>query len=210
MQQIIKSFPDIDGNLGFDLDLLTKCNEEGKGPYLRFWEQPDYCVVLGKSRKAEIDVRLESCKRDGIPICRRESGGGTVLLGPGCLCYTLVFPLQQNHPPFGISQTNRYVMVRHRDALQEIIVEKIEIQGITDLTIDGKKFSGNAQKRKSRAVLFHGTFLFNFDLDRITHYLPVPPETPEYRQNKSHLQFLTNIKISRERLMEKIALTWET
>lgn len=208
MEQIIKSYPGINQNLQYDLDLLNLCNEEGKGPYLRFWEQPDYCVILGKSRKAAIDVHLDRCEQDGIAICRRESGGGTVITGPGCLCYTLVFPVSQNTALFDIGHTNRYVMSRHQKALQEMLGKRIEIQGITDLTIDGKKFSGNAQKRKSKAVLFHGTFLLNFDFGKITDYLRIPPDTPEYRQNKPHIQFLTNINIQREMLIDMITQSW--
>lgn len=209
MIRIFDRFPDIDGNLQFDLRLLTDCHEEGKGPFLRFWEPSEYGVVLGKSRKTEIDVRLDRCKRDGIPIRQRESGGGTVVLGPGCLCYTLVFPLLHDGMSFNISHMNFYVMRRHRDALQDLLDGKIEIQGGTDLTLNGKKFSGNAQKRKSKAVLFHGTFLFDFDLERISNYLQIPPDTPAYRQNKPHNQFLTNIKIDRDHLIERLGLIWD-
>ena len=50
---------------------------------LRFWESPVHFVALGVSGKMQADVDVDACARDGVPILRRASGGGTVLQGPG-------------------------------------------------------------------------------------------------------------------------------
>jgi lipoate-protein ligase A len=61
---------------------------------LHLWESPRYSVVLGHSGQAEREVDLTACDRDGVPVIRRSSGGGTVLVGPGCLNYALLLSLE--------------------------------------------------------------------------------------------------------------------
>src|SRR5579872_2661925 len=54
------------------------------------WEVETYSVVMGRSADCVLEVHREACERAGVPILRRESGGRTVLLGKGCLNYTLI------------------------------------------------------------------------------------------------------------------------
>ena len=61
--------------------------------------------------------------------------------------------------------------------------------GISDLSLGGRKFSGNAQQRKQTAILHHGTLLYAFDLPSISRYLKQPPRQPEYRGNRDTRTF---------------------
>jgi len=81
-------------------------------------------------------------------------------------------------------------------------------RGISDLAIDARKFSGNAQYRKSRALLIHGTFLLDFDLSLIGRYLQLPSKQPAYRQNRSHLEFLTKLPVRSAELRERLQESW--
>ena len=56
---------------------------------LRFWEPNKPFVVVGYANQAAREVDLEACRKLGIPVFRRCTGGGTVLQGPGCLNYSL-------------------------------------------------------------------------------------------------------------------------
>jgi lipoate-protein ligase A len=85
----------------------------------------------------------------------------------------------------------------------------VRIQGISDLTIDGFKFSGNAQYRKSTCVLVHGTFLINFDLATIARYLTLPARQPAYREGRPHLQFVTNLEIDAAELRAGLKAAWQ-
>ncbi len=85
---------------------------------------------------------------------------------------------------------------------------EICINGISDLTSAGRKFSGNAQYRKSQAVLVHGTFLLNFDLSMIERCLQIPPKQPEYRFNRCHRDFVTNLNIEARCALELLSECW--
>src|SRR5436190_14037059 len=128
-------------NLACDEALLDWC-EAGGGDegVLRFWESVKHFVVLGYANKAATEVDLEACLKEGIPVLRRCSGGGTVVQGRGCLNYSLLLHIQG--PLESISETNCFVIGRNRDALQPLVNGKIEIQGHTDLARGGLKFSG--------------------------------------------------------------------
>ena len=64
-------------NLACDEALLDLVEEGYEEEILRFWESPQYFVVLGSSNKFQQEVFVEKCEADGIPILRRHSGGGT-------------------------------------------------------------------------------------------------------------------------------------
>lgn len=191
-------------NLACDEFLLDQL-EKGEGsPSLRLWESSTYFVVVGYANKVATEVNVEACARRNIGIYRRCSGGGTVVQGPGCLSYSLVLPITPETA--SITETNCYIMRKQRDALGG---GNIKIQGCTDLTLGPLKFSGNAQRRKSRALIFHGSFLYNVDLSLIDEVLLHPSKEPEYRARRSHQEFLTNLQLSSEEIRERLAKAWQ-
>src|SRR5438552_10240881 len=96
MQFIDLTLPTIAENLALDEALLLEAEDHGGDELLRFWEWPNPAVVLGAGCRLAEDVDEAACRRDGVPIMRRSSGGGTVLLGTGCLCFSLVLAFDRD------------------------------------------------------------------------------------------------------------------
>ena len=174
---------------------------------LRLWEPPRYFVVLGHANSIRAEVNFSACEEDRVPILRRMSGGGAVLQGPGCFNYSLVLN-GAGHRFRTVREGFCYVLERHRNAIQALTGVEVALKGISDLAIGARKFSGNAQYRKSRALLIHGTFLLDFDLSLIGRYLALPVKQPAYRQNRSHLEFLTTLPVRSEQLRECLKESW--
>ncbi len=174
---------------------------------LRVWQAKKYFVVLGHSNRRKSEVRVAACNEDRIPIVRRISGGGTVVQGPGCLNYSL-FLKNDGRAAKNIGNTFKYVLERHRRMVEGLCGVKARLAGISDLAVDGLKFSGNAQYRKAGFVLVHGTFLLNFDLRLIERCLLVPAKQPAYREGRSHLQFVTNLHVDPEQLCDRLKKEW--
>lgn len=194
-------------NLALDEALLDELDEHGGDPILRFWESDQYFVVLGPSCRLVDDVHVAACEQDGIRVLRRASGGGTVLQGPGCLSYAFVLPLTV-HPDLGdIRSTNRFILERIALALRRW-EPATAFRGISDLAIDGMKISGNAQRRKRQALLFHGTILHAMTGELITRYLKQPARQPEYREGRPHAVFLRMIEVPPADLKQAIAAAW--
>lgn len=209
MKYLDVTFPTPQHNLACDEALIHWCEgSPSSDEILRFWEPTDYFVVLGYSSKIQSEIDLASCQAGRIPILRRCSGGGTVLQGPGCLNYALILRIDHQDPLQGISQTNSFVLGYLRQALEPLIGPGIEIQGYTDLAFGMRKFSGNAQYRKRRFLLFHGTLLLHFDISFVEKFLPVPSKQPAYRQNRSHGNFLTNLNLPPHRVKEALKQSW--
>jgi lipoate-protein ligase A len=193
-------------NLALDEALFELCEDSG-APSLRFWEPPRVFVVLGYTNHAAAEVHLQECRARKIPVLRRLSGGGTVVQAPGVLNYTIALPL--SGPLSTITGTNRFILERQQRALAPLVEGELAIRGQTDLALDGRKVSGNAQKRGRRAILFHGTFLLGLDLTLLEALLPMPSRQPDYRGGRAHGEFLQNLGLDAARVKEALRSAWQ-
>ncbi len=90
----------VEENLALDEALLELAHEGlAATACVRTWMAAEPTVVLGSSGRRDEEVDLEACRRHGVRVIRRPSGGGTVLLGPGCLMWSVVAPCPQGPPP---------------------------------------------------------------------------------------------------------------
>jgi lipoate-protein ligase A len=198
-------------NLACDEALLDLCESGLQGETLRFWESPSHFAVLGYGNHADRELNIEACHAANIPILRRCSGGGTVLQGPGCLNYALILRIDRFIETENIGNTNCYIMSKHRDALRSLGFP-VQIAGHTDLILGGPprvKFSGNSQRRRRASLLFHGTFLHNFDLGLLEKTLNFPSLQPDYRENRPHAAFVSNLRITQADLKTALQNAWQ-
>jgi lipoate---protein ligase len=197
-----------EANLAGDEILLDRCEEGEEDELLRFWEPRDYFIVVGYAGRVEEEVNLANWQRRPVPILRRCSGGGTVVQGPHCLNYSLVLKIADYDPLGTVTGANTHIMQRHQAALAPLLGSAVAIQGSTDLTLRGLKFSGNAQRRRRQCLLFHGTFLLDFDMDMITTLLAHPRRQPDYRRQRTHRDFLTNLRVPAREIKEALRKAW--
>ncbi len=190
------SFDSPQKNLDLDDALLQLAEKHEVGEALRFWESPNIFIVLGRIGKENDDVDLARTQIENIPVLRRSSGGGTVVQGPGCLNYTLVLSKHKYPVLNDLRKSYAWISERVILALAQLGI-KAYFRPISDLATgdNEKKFSGNAQKRGKNFILHHGTILYSFDLSMISRYLKMPQDIPEYRKNRPHTDFVTNISI---------------
>ena len=179
--------------------------ETGCGDNLvRYWETPTPVVVVGRHSVVADDVNEEACRADGIPVLRRFSGGGTVVLAPGCMNYAAAFSLTSRPELWDVAASFEVILGA---IVRSLAVPALSIAG-TDLVVNGRKVSGNAQRRGRRAILQHGTVLFAFDSALASRYLKEPVRQPPYRASRVHGDFLGNLPLSRETLRKRLATAW--
>lgn len=195
-------------NLALDEALLDEADEAGRPTeVLRLWEPTQPIVVVGRSSRVSAEVDCERCQQMGITILRRSSGGATVLTGPGCLMYALVLSHERRPALQMISEAHRFVLETMSDLLASV-ASGVQPRGTSDLTISGRKFSGNSMRAKRTHLLYHGTLLYDFPLELIAKCLRMPPRQPEYRQERSHDDFLINLSASAAELRNALREGW--
>lgn len=182
--------------------LLDEVQNERLEPILRLWIN-GWCVVLGKNNRLDEWIDTANLEADGVPYFHRDSGGGTVIHHPGNLNYTFIVPksLLPTISPTNAIRLFTGVLVR---ALAHLDI-RAERTGVSDVTVDGVKISGNAARFKSRALLHHGTVLLTSELARMERYLKVPPNRPDV----PHRGFVAGLRemgypVGIERLCESI------
>ena len=137
------------------------------------------------------------------------TGGGAVVQGPGCLDYALVLPVKSHSALATHTGTNRYVMATLREAIASLLPDSaVRIEGSTDMTVGGRKVAGNAQRRGTTHLLFHGVFLLDLDLRLLEELLPLPSRQPAYRRARPHREFVCNLPLPASAVKRAIAGAW--
>jgi lipoate-protein ligase A len=207
----------IDEAMLLSAEALDEGAAADSGDLIRVWEFAQPTVVLGRSSRVDQEVDRDFCRQHGISIQRRSSGGATILGGPGCLMYSVVLGFDANPVLQKIDQAHRYVMDRVLAAVQVQVPSAMQ-QGICDLTIrasrrsesktDSKsmprKFSDNSLRMARRHLLYHGTVLYDFDLNLLASCLDFAPRQPDYRDSRSHDAFVTNVNLDPELLSHEL------
>ena len=196
-------------NVALDEALLERAERSGgAGEVLRLWESPQPMVVVGRSSRVDAEVDRSACRRLGIPVVRRSSGGAAVLAGPGCLMYAVVLGYEHRPPLQLIDRAHRFVLETMARAI-EPIVSGVAMRGVSDLALDDeRKFSGNSMRCRRRHLLYHGTLLYDFPIELIGQCLKTAPRQPEYRQGREHGAFVTNIPATGDQLRRALVGVW--
>lgn len=207
MELIEHTFQQAEKNLAVDEYLLNDCEESPGHEYLRLWNPVDWMVVIGRSTRSSLEVDLDFCRANAIPVFRRISGGTSIVTGQGCLMYAVILDYRQRPELRSLDQAHQFVMQKMQSAISSLGVQ-VEFQGTCDLTLNNRKFSGNSMKSLRNSMLYHGTFLCTFSIEKIEQCLLSPERQPEYRQQRSHADFLTNLDVDESVLRNAIIEEW--
>jgi lipoate-protein ligase A len=195
-------------NLALDEALLLEAEAGGGAEVLRIWEPEATFVVVGRSSRRADEVDLAACHRLGIGVYRRSSGGAAVLAGRGCLMYAVVLSYEARPALRAISEAHAFVLSRHATALRPYCPQ-VAVAGTSDLALAGRKFSGNSLRCLRDHLLYHGTMLYNFPLERIGQCLRLPPRQPDYRAGRTHEEFITNLPLGRDEIGAALRAAWQ-
>lgn len=144
-------------------------------------------VIIGRHQNPFSEVNIRQVIDEQIPVLRRISGGGTVYHDRGNLNFSFI----TSYSPHKLHNF-KYFNTPLVEALNKIGIDA-ELNNNNDITIDGKKFSGNAQHSTRGRMVSHGTLLFNSDLVRLTNILQDRSASLDTKATPSRRSSVTNI-----------------
>ena len=194
-------------NMAIDEAIYMSCQEKKAPPTIRIYGWTPPAVSLGYFQKAENAVDLGACRRRGVDVVRRLSGGRSVLHHKE-LTYSII--CGEGTPPLGSSVLETYktisecliitlrglgldvqwVASREKHAASQ---EKDKTASCFsspswyEITVEGKKICGSAQKRGEGVLLQHGSLLIDYDPELLAEVL---------HSRKSDGEFLSEIRSS--------------
>lgn len=155
--------------------------------YVMLW-QNDNAIIIGKHQNTLAEINEAYVLEKGIRVVRRLSGGGAVYHDLGNLNFTIITDAEA-----GAEMDFRLFCQPVIRALAKVGVQA-DLNGRNDLTIDGRKFSGNAQYQKNGRVMHHGTILFDSNPEVLGNALQVDGEKIKAKGVKSVRSRVTNVR----------------
>jgi lipoyl(octanoyl) transferase len=163
-------------DMAIDEVLALACARGWSPPSLRLYRWAVPTLSLGYNQPIHGEVNLSLCLQRGIPAVRRPTGG-RALLHDHELTYSLALPIPCGSR--GVLQDYRWISYCFLLALRRLGVAATlsrgtrimeEAGGICflsasryELTVNGRKVLGSAQRRFSGALLQHGSLLIDID-----------------------------------------------
>lgn len=177
-------------NLALERSLFDFVDEDTVILYL--W-QNSHTIVIGKNQNAYAECKVDEFIGAGGTLARRPSGGGAVYHDLGNLNFSIICKES-------IAKEHTY---------QRIVKEALRIFGIVsefngrnDLTVDDKKFSGNAFYVKDDVLCQHGTILINSDFKELSKYL-----TPDISKlERNHVKSVESRVVNLSEISDKITV----
>lgn len=153
------------------------------------WQPDSTYIVLGRANNPEESVYMERAVENKINILKRNSGGHSVVLSPKMV----VFSLKQQYdylvkPGQIFDDINKGLIVSFRSAG----VDNLTMNGISDLTINGKKVLGSSMYINNGTLFYHAVINVSEDTRLISRYLRYPSREPDYRNGRNHEDFVTS------------------
>ena len=149
--------------------------------------QNNNAIIVGKHQNTLAEINIDYVREHNIKVVRRLSGGGAVYHDMGNLNYSFTKTGENSE----MVDFKKYTLPM-LEVLQALGVDA-KFEGRNDLTIDGKKFSGNAEHVFKNKVLHHGTLLFTSEMKSVSGALKINPLKYSDKAVKSVPKRVTNI-----------------
>ncbi|WEU40592.1 MAG: lipoate--protein ligase family protein [Candidatus Odinarchaeum yellowstonii] len=163
-------------NMAIDSAILDEVSVGRSPPTLRLYRWKPSAVSVGYFQSVNEEVDVEACKKSGVDIVRRITGGGAVYHSyEGEITYSVIVPENYEGIPKDIISSYELICSGIVKALSWLGL-KAEFKPVNDIQVDGKKISGNAQTRRKGVILQHGTILLDLNVKEMFNFLKVSKE----------------------------------
>lgn len=151
-------------------------------------------LSIGYFQDAKQEVDIEYCKSEGLPIFRREVGGGTVYLDHNQIFYHVIWNRNNPHFPKKISNIYQYLSAPPIETYGEFGINA-EFREVNDvITYEGRKIAGLGGGDIADSMVFVGSVILDFDYDKMAKAIKVPDEKFRDKVFKTMKENVTSMK----------------
>ena len=200
-------------NMAIDRAVLV-ANSNGKvPPTVRFYSWKPSAISIGYFQSLEDEVDLANCKDLNVDYVRRITGGGAVFHEDE-LTYSIVIPESHKEISKNIIESYGRICGAVMNGLNNLGI-KSEYKPINDIIANGKKISGNAQTRKMKTVLQHGTIIMDVNPEKMFSLLKVPNEKikdkliADVKERVTSIRYIKGEKISFDKVAKAMKKGFE-
>lgn len=158
---------------------------------IKLWKPDKTYVVIGQRDNIETAVFTEKIISEKITVLKRPSGGHSVVLTPKTIVISILFTEKKMSD---IKETFKIANQIIIDALKAQSVENLSINGVSDITLNNKKIAGSSMFFDKNRLFFHAVLNISEDAEYISSLLKHPATEPEYRNKRSHSEFISSLK----------------
>ncbi len=159
-------------------------------------------ICIGYHQELEKEVDVDYCRENGLPITRRQVGGGAVYLDENQLFWHIIVPRSQ--APYRIEDVYTRYLAGPVNALRAMGISAVH-RPVNDIQVEGRKIGGTGAATIGNAIVVVGSLIFDFDYETMVRVLKVPSEKFRDKVYHSMRAYLTTIR----RELGSTAPTWE-
>ncbi len=183
-------------NLAIEEYALKNLKIDHEDQYLLFYVNGP-SIIIGRNQNSVEEINTDFVEKNNIKVIRRLSGGGAVYHDLQNLNYSFL-AVDEGDSFSNFAKFTKPVI----EALHKLGVNA-ELQGRNDITVDGRKISGNAQFTTDGRMFSHGTLMLDSEVENVVSSLKVKSEKIRSKGIKSIRSRVANIS---EFLEEKISM----
>ncbi|MFX0069892.1 MAG: biotin/lipoate A/B protein ligase family protein [Candidatus Hermodarchaeota archaeon] len=176
-------------NMALDEAILKAVFEKKSPNTLRFYKWNPSTASIGRNQSLSNEIDMNFASKNGFNVVRRITGGGAVFHDKDReITYSIVCPIKF------LEHLGAKKVIDQFEIITQGIIAGLRIYGLTPekgiihcpaLFLDGRKFSGNAQVRRTGYLLQHGTILLDIDPELMYSVLTPPPSVSKSRMVQS-------------------------
>lgn len=147
-------------------------------------------VCVGLHQEVEKEVDLEYCEQNGVPVTRREVGGGAVLLDSGQVFWHCIF--HESRVPGRVEDVYGLFLTAPVSAYRAMGIPAVH-RPVNDIQVEGRKIGGTGAASIGQAMVVVGSLMFDFDHALMARVLKVPSEKFRDKVYRSLQEYVTTI-----------------
>lgn len=154
--------------------VLLEARQAGECPSTLRFLQFTPCALLGFHQSAEQELDLDYCREHGVTVQRRITGGGAIYFDATQIGWELYLH-KRDLGTADMAAIARRICEAAALGISALGVDA-RFRPRNDIEVDGRKISGTGGVFEGDALMYQGTLLVQFDVEKMLRVLRIPAE----------------------------------